>query len=63
MILSMFAHVKANALSLVATVVSGAAAIAAWQAQLEWGLKICASLVAITAGALSIYDWWKKRRR
>jgi peptidoglycan/LPS O-acetylase OafA/YrhL len=41
-------------------IVSGATALAAWQEQLDWTLRILASLVAIIAGGIAIYRYFKK---
>jgi hypothetical protein len=35
--------------------ISGGSALASWQVQLEWGVRILAGLVAIAAGLTSIY--------
>jgi hypothetical protein len=45
----------------VATLFSLFAAIATWQEQLEWGLRIAAAIVAIAAGLHAIYH--RRRRR
>lgn len=42
-------------------VVSASSSIAAWQEQLDWALKIVASLLAIFAGIYSILSRLKKR--
>lgn len=43
-------------------VAAGATSIAAWQEQLEWSLKIIATLVAIAAGVAS-FIYHNRRRR
>ena len=42
-------------------VVSTATALAAWQEQLDWGLRVAASAVALMAGLMAIHDWIKRR--
>lgn len=44
-----------------ATLFSLFAAIATWQEQLEWGLRIAAGVVAIGAGLHAIYHRRRKR--
>ena len=41
-------------------VVSASSSIAAWQEQLDWALKIVASILAICAGIYSIIVRYKK---
>jgi hypothetical protein len=41
-------------------VVSASSSIAAWQEQLDWALRIIASLLAISAGIYSIIVRYKK---
>lgn len=43
-------------------VAAGATSIAAWQEQLEWSLKILATLVAIAAGVASFVYHARRRR-
>lgn len=43
--------------------VSGASAVAAWQEQFEWTVRIGAGLVAILAGLFSIYWTIKKNHK
>lgn len=43
-------------------IISLGSSIAAWQEQLEWGLKILAALVAIVAGVITIYQRLRHRR-
>lgn len=38
------------------------ATLASWQVQLDWGLRILASLVAITAGVLSLWGRYHAHR-
>lgn len=57
------AQIKTSFLSTLMTAVSGVTAIAAWQEQLDWGLRIVASLIAIIAGTLAIRDWIKRHKR
>ena len=44
-------------------VVSASSSIAAWQEQLDWMLKIIASLLAISAGIYSIWARYRKVRK
>lgn len=44
-------------------ILSGGSSIAAWQEQLDWTLKIVATLIAILAGLLSLAYHWRTRRR
>lgn len=44
-------------------VISASSSIAAWQEQLDWALKIIASLLAIFAGIYSIWVRLKKREK
>lgn len=39
---------------------AGGSSILSWQEQLDWGLRVLATLVAIAAGAISIYHRLKK---
>lgn len=41
--------------------ISGVGSIAAWQDQLDWTLRIVATLVAIVAGSIAIYQRLRKR--
>lgn len=43
--------------------VSATSSIAAWQEQLDWGLRILASLLAISAGVYSIMVRYRKLRK
>lgn len=43
--------------------VSATSSIAAWQEQLDWGLRILASLLAISAGIYSIMVRYRKIRK
>ena len=52
-----------NAISDVLAVVSASSSIAAWQEQLDWVLKIIASLLAISAGVYSIISRRKSRNK
>jgi hypothetical protein len=54
---------KAHIFSNVFAAVSSGFAIAAWQEQLDWSLRIAASVVAIIAGLIAIHDWFKRRRQ
>jgi uncharacterized membrane protein HdeD (DUF308 family) len=45
----------------VGAIMSTAGAITAWQEQVDWGLRVAASAVAIIAGMLAIHDWIKRR--
>ena len=47
----------------VLAVISASSSIAAWQEQLDWALKIIASLLAIFAGIYSIWARLKKREK
>lgn len=46
----------------VLAVLSGGGTLAAWQEQLDWGLRVAASVVAIVAGVLSLYWHFRTRR-
>jgi len=52
-----------NVISDVLAVVSASSSIAAWQEQLDWVLKIIASLLAISAGVYSIISRRKSRNK
>ena len=52
-------HVGSDVLA----VVSASSSIAAWQEQLDWMLKIIASLLAISAGIYSIVSRLKTRKK
>ena len=52
-----------NVISDVLAVVSASSSIAAWQEQLDWVLKIFASLLAISAGIYSIISRRKSRNK
>ena len=52
-----------NIVSDVLAVVSASSSIAAWQEQLDWMLKIIASLLAISAGVYSIISRRKSRNK
>jgi len=41
-------------------VVSATSSIAAWQEQMDWSLRILASILAICAGLYSIYTRYKR---
>jgi hypothetical protein len=43
--------------------VSASSSIAAWQEQLDWALRIVASLLAITAGVYSIVVRYRRKHR
>ena len=43
-------------------VVSGGTALAGWQEQLDWALRVGAAIVAIAAGLTSLYFHFRKRR-
>ena len=47
----------------VLAMVSATSSIAAWQEQLDWGLRILASLLAISAGVYSIMVRYRKLRK
>lgn len=47
----------------VLAMVSATSSIAAWQEQLDWALKILASLLAITAGVYSIVVRYRRTKR
>ena len=51
-----------NVISDVLAVVSASSSIAAWQEQLDWMLKIFASLLAISAGVYSIVSRHRSRK-
>ena len=52
-----------NVISDVLAVVSASSSIAAWQEQLDWMLKIIASLLVISAGVYSIISRRKSRNK
>ena len=52
-----------SVISDVLAVVSASSSIAAWQEQLDWMLKIIASLLAISAGVYSIISRRKSRNK
>ena len=52
-----------SVISDVLAVVSASSSIAAWQEQLDWVLKIIASLLAISAGVYSIISRRKSRNK
>lgn len=52
-----------NVISDVLAVVSASSSIAAWQEQLDWVLKIIASLLAISAGVYSIISRRRSRNK
>ena len=43
-------------------VVSGVTSLAAWEVQLEFGLRLIATVIAIIAGSLAIYNHLKPRK-
>lgn len=43
--------------------VSATSSIAAWQEQIDWGLRILASLLAIAAGVYSIMVRYRRHKR
>lgn len=47
----------------VLAMVSATSSIAAWQEQLDWALKILASLLAIAAGVYSIVVRYRRTKR
>ena len=47
----------------VLAMVSASSSIAAWQEQIDWGLRILASLLAIAAGVYSIVVRYKRNKR
>jgi len=47
----------------VLAMVSASSSIAAWQEQLDWALRIVASLLAITAGVYSIVVRYRRKHR
>jgi len=47
----------------VLAMVSATSSIAAWQEQLDWGLRILASLLAISAGVYSIMVRYRKLKK
>ena len=51
-------HPLADALSICSSLL----AVASWQEQLDWGLRITASIVAIATGVFVIYDRVKRRK-
>lgn len=52
-----------SVISDVLAVVSASSSIAAWQEQLDWMLKIIASILAISAGVYSIISRRKSRNK
>ena len=47
----------------VLAMVSASSSIAAWQEQLDWALRILASILAIAAGVYSIVVRYKRNKR
>lgn len=47
----------------VLAMVSATSSIAAWQEQIDWGLRILASLLAIAAGVYSIMVRYRRHKR
>ena len=47
----------------VLAMVSASSSIAAWQEQLDWALRIMASLLAIAAGVYSIVVRYRRKQR
>jgi hypothetical protein len=47
----------------VLAMVSATSSIAAWQEQIDWGLRILASILAIAAGAYSIMVRYRRNKR
>ena len=47
----------------VLAMVSASSSIAAWQEQLDWALRILASLLAIAAGVYSIVVRYRRHKR
>jgi hypothetical protein len=47
----------------VLAMVSASSSIAAWQEQLDWALRIMASLLAIAAGVYSIVVRYRRKHR
>ena len=47
----------------VLAMVSASSSIAAWQEQLDWALRILASLLAIAAGVYSIVVRYRRKQR
>lgn len=47
----------------VLAMVSATSSIAAWQEQLDWALRIAASLLAITAGVYSIMVRYRRNKQ
>jgi hypothetical protein len=47
----------------VLAMVSASSSIAAWQEQLDWALRILASLLAIAAGVYSIMVRYRRHKR
>lgn len=41
-------------------IISGSSSILVWQEQLDWGLRIAATLVAVAAGGITIYQRLRK---
>jgi len=56
-------HLRANAVSLAMTSVSGVSALTAWQEHLDWGFRIIASIIAILAGMTALHDWLKRHKK
>lgn len=52
---------KAHLFTAITASISAVSALAAWQEQLDWGLRIIASLMATVAGAMAVHDWLKRR--
>lgn len=42
--------------------ISAGSSIAAWQEQLDWGMRILASLIAIIAGTAALIHQYRRRR-
>jgi hypothetical protein len=59
----MNAHSARQVGSDVLAMVSATSSIAAWQEQLDWALRIVASLLAIAAGIYSIVVRYRRKQR
>lgn len=54
-------NVKAHFSQIIGSIVSGTSAVAAWQTQLDWALRVGASFVGIVVGLLTIRSLLRKK--
>lgn len=43
--------------------IAATGALAGWQENLDWALRVVASLIAITAGSIALYKQLRKKKR